>query len=83
MFRRRYQLRTWQTALAVTEGTPVIRCTCLYRASTPTEQESGSAALTVGVRDPFCPADDLHERTADATDADPAHHRPRDGRSTL
>jgi hypothetical protein len=41
----------------------VIRCTCLYRASTPDEQSAGSAALAVSVRDPFCPAALLHARS--------------------
>ena len=44
----------------------MIRCTCFYRASTPTEREAGAAALSVSVRDPFCPAADLHTRTAEA-----------------
>jgi hypothetical protein len=40
----------------------LIRCTCIYRTATEREHAAGRAVLTVEFRDPWCPADALHQR---------------------
>jgi hypothetical protein len=42
------------------------RCTCVYRPSTVAERDAGAAVITVESRDPWCPADALHDRVAAA-----------------
>jgi hypothetical protein len=44
----------------------LIRCTCIYRASTAAERRDGKAAITVAFADPWCPATTSHERSARA-----------------
>lgn len=42
----------------------LMRCTCVYRASTSGERSDGAALIVVAARDPWCPSMRLHERTA-------------------
>ncbi len=42
------------------------RCTCIYRSTEPDEVIGAGPAVTVALRDPQCPAANLHERAARA-----------------
>ena len=42
----------------------LIRCTCIYRIEASEPATEGDAVLAVVARDPWCPAGDLHTRTA-------------------
>lgn len=39
-----------------------IRCTCIYRPSSRAERDAGAGALALTIRDPWCPAQDIHAR---------------------
>jgi hypothetical protein len=43
-----------------------IRCTCIYRTSSPLERAAGAGPLSLTARDPWCPADDVHLRVGHA-----------------
>ncbi len=40
----------------------MIRCTCIYRATSSAEKAETGSTITVACRDPHCPASAVHDR---------------------
>src|SRR3954471_6951746 len=50
------------TLCAPSEGGPVTRCTCMYRPSAGSRRAHDPVLLVVVLRDPLCPAAQIHAR---------------------